>query len=71
MRQHYHFTPIKTKDIKAIMRVLYNSNTLSRIAYCRLHNYIVTLERMAIVDIRDRTGAHLHELTNEVVINRN
>jgi hypothetical protein len=53
------------------MRVLHNGNALSRIAYCRLHNYIVTLERMAAVDVRSCTELYPQELTNGVVINRN
>ena len=46
MRQHFSFTPIKTKDIRTIMKAIRTCGTLSGIAYCRLHNYIVTLERM-------------------------
>jgi hypothetical protein len=46
MRHHFKFTPIKTKDIHAIMKAIRTCGTLSGIAYCRLHNYIVTLERL-------------------------
>ena len=46
MRHHFNFTPIKTKDIRAIMKAIHTCGTLSGIAYCRLHNYIVTLERL-------------------------
>ena len=46
MRHQFRFTPIKTKDIHAIMKAIRTCGTLSGIAYCRLHNYIVTLERL-------------------------
>jgi hypothetical protein len=46
MRHHFKFTPIKTRDVHAIMKAIRTCGTLSGIAYCRLHNYIVTLERL-------------------------
>jgi hypothetical protein len=50
MRPYNSFSHIKTKDIRAIMHAIHSNGILSRTAYCRLHSYIVTLERLQAED---------------------
>jgi hypothetical protein len=46
MRRRDTYTPIKTRDIQSIMQAIREQGILSHTAYCRLHNYIVTMERL-------------------------
>jgi hypothetical protein len=50
MGTHGKFSLIKTKDVRAIMQAIHSNGILSRTAYCRLHSYIVTLERLQAED---------------------
>lgn len=71
MRRHFNYTPIKTKDIHAIMKAIRTCGTLSGIAYSRLHNYIVTLERLLSQGSRLEDKSELPPMAEEYLFLNN